>query len=43
MCARTRCGETYKTGVKVTDAQMQQLRVTSDSLLPKWNYTIEPM
>ena len=35
--------KTYKTGVKVTDAQMQQLRVTSDSLLPKWNYTIEPM
>ena len=34
---------TYKTGVKATDAQMEQLRITSDSLLPKWNYTIEPM
>ena len=34
---------TYKTGVKVTDAQMEQLRITSDSRLPKWNYTIEPM
>ena len=36
-------GRTYKTGVKVTDAQMEQLRITSDSPLPKWNYTIEPM
>ena len=34
---------TCKTGVKVTDAQMEQLRITSDSRLPKWNYTIEPM
>ena len=32
----------YKTGVKVTDAQMEQLHITSDSSLPKWNYTIEP-
>ena len=35
--------KTYKTGVKITDAQMQQLRITPDSSLPKWNYTIEPM
>ena len=35
--------KTYKTGVKVTDAQMQELRITPDSSLPKWNYTIEPM
>ena len=32
----------YKTGIKVTDAQMEQLHITSDSSLPKWNYTIEP-
>ena len=35
--------KTYKTGVKVTDAQMRELRITPDSVLPKWNYTIEPM
>ena len=34
---------TYKTGVKVTDAQMRELRLNPDSFLPKWNYTIEPM
>ncbi len=33
----------YETGVKVTDAQMTGLRLTRDSDLPKWNYTIEPM
>ena len=35
--------KTYKTGVKITDAQMQELRITPDSVLPKWNYTIDPM
>ena len=35
--------KTYETGVKITDAQMQELRITPDSSLPKWNYTIEPM
>ena len=35
--------KTYKTGVKVTDAQMRELRITPDSSMPKWNYTIEPM
>ena len=33
----------YKTGVKVTNAQMRELRITQDHLLPKWNYTIEPL
>ena len=33
----------YDTGVKVTDAQMKGLRLTRNSDLPKWNYTIEPM
>ena len=33
---------TYKTGVKVTDAQMRELRITPNCALPKWNYTIEP-
>ena len=35
--------KTYKTGIKVTDAQMGELRITPNSSLPKWNYTIEPM
>ena len=35
--------KTYETGVKVTDAQMRELRITPNSVLPKWNYTIEPM
>lgn len=34
---------TYKTGVKVTKAQMRELRLTPDDFLAKWNYTIEPM
>ena len=34
--------KTYKTGVKVTDAQMRELRITPNSVMPKWNYTIEP-
>ena len=33
----------HKTGVKVADAQMRELRITDDSVLPKWNYTIEPI
>ena len=35
--------KTYETGVKVTDAQMRELRITPNSAMPKWNYTIEPM
>ena len=35
--------KTYKTGVKVTDAQMRELRITPNSVMPKWNYTIEPI
>ena len=38
-----RVKRTYKTGVKVSAAQMRELRLTPDSVLPKWNYTIEPM
>ena len=33
----------YKTGVKITDVQMRELRITPDSIMPKWNYTIAPM
>ena len=32
----------YETGVKVTDAEMRELRITPNRFLPKWNYTIEP-
>ena len=35
--------KTYKTGVKVTDAQMRELHITPNSISPKWNYTVEPM
>ena len=35
--------KTYKTGVKVTDAQMRELRITPNSVMAKWNYGgIEP-
>ena len=32
----------YETGAKITDAEMRGLRITPNSFLPKWNYTIEP-
>ena len=38
-----RVKKVYKTGVKVADAQMRELHITEDSVLPKWNYTIEPI
>ena len=40
---RTLVRKTYKTGVKITDAQMRELRITPNDVMPKWNYTIEPM
>jgi hypothetical protein len=30
----------YKKGVKITDDQMRDLRLSKDETLPKWNYTI---
>ena len=33
----------YKTGVKITDAQMRELRITPNSVMSKWNYTLEPV
>ena len=33
----------YKAGVKITDTQMQELRITPNNVMPKWNYTIAPM
>ena len=32
----------YKTGIKVADEQMRQLRIVPDTSLPRWNYTISP-
>jgi hypothetical protein len=32
----------YEKGIKVTDAQMQELVITKDEALPTWNYTIDP-
>lgn len=32
----------YKTGIKITDAQMASLNLSKHSTLPKWNYTIRP-
>jgi transposase len=33
---------TYETGKKVTDEQMQQLTLEGDAFHPEWNYTIRP-
>jgi hypothetical protein len=32
----------YAKGVKVSDDEMSQLRITSHTTLPKWNYTLSP-
>lgn len=32
----------YPKGIKVADAQMAELNITTDPYLPKWNYTIRP-
>jgi hypothetical protein len=34
--------KTYAKGIKTTDAQMRELDITKDALLPKWNYTLRP-
>jgi hypothetical protein len=34
--------QAYKTGIKITDAQMQQLSIVYGRTLPRWNYTIKP-
>jgi len=39
--ARLDC-QTYETGRKVKDADLQALRLTRHELHPTWNYTIEP-
>ncbi len=33
----------YKTGVKITKGQMDELDLTNDEALPKWNYTLQPV
>ena len=32
----------YEKGVKITDRQMRQLRITAHENMPRWNYTITP-
>jgi hypothetical protein len=32
----------YEKGVKISDAQMRELAIAKDPLLPKWNYTLRP-
>ena len=32
----------YAKGVKVPDHEMDELRITTDATLPKWNYTLSP-
>ena len=32
----------YEKGIKISDAQMQELAITKDEALPTWNYTIAP-
>jgi hypothetical protein len=34
--------KTYEKGIKISDAQMRELSITKDGLLPKWNYTLRP-
>jgi hypothetical protein len=33
---------TYEKGIKVSDAEMETLRITGDDFHPEWNYTIKP-
>ena len=33
----------YKKGVKITRDQMDELDLTNDEALPKWNYTLQPV
>lgn len=32
----------YKTGIKVTDKELEQLNIQKDDFHPEWNYTINP-
>lgn len=32
----------YKTGIKVTDKELEQLNIQKDDFHPEWNYTIHP-
>ena len=32
----------YAKGVKVSNDEMNRLRITTDATLPKWNYTLSP-
>jgi hypothetical protein len=34
--------KSYETGIKVTDAEMAQLRIAKSACLPRWNYTLKP-
>jgi hypothetical protein len=36
------CGRSYPTGVKVSAAEMKQLRIDYHATCPRWNYTIQP-
>jgi len=37
-----RDSNTYPTGVEVTDAEMENLRIERDPFHGEWNYTIRP-
>lgn len=32
----------YEKGIKITDAQMREISITQDDVLPRWNYTLTP-
>ena len=32
----------YVTGMTITDAQMQELPIIKDEVIPQWNYTLSP-
>ena len=33
---------TYEKGIKVSDAEMAEVRLVGDDFHPEWNYTISP-
>lgn len=41
VCARLTC-KFYKTGIRVSDAEMESLHLTRHDVCPQWNYTISP-
>jgi hypothetical protein len=41
VCARL-TGKTYRTGIRVSNAEMKLLNLRRHAVCPQWNYTIKP-